>query len=180
MAFASVYVAFEGRTLISESGFESFPYMVSRYVTAPREVYGRSPAMLALPDIKMINEMSKTVIRAAHKVVDPPILLSDDGVLTSLNMRPGALNFGGVNEQGQQLAVPLQTGARVDIGLDMMEARRAGINEAFLVTLFQVLTEAPSMTATEALIRAQEKGALLGPTGGGSSPKRWGRWSSGS
>ena len=53
-------MAFEGRTLISESGFESFPYMVSRYVTAPREVYGRSPAMLALPDIKMINEMSDT------------------------------------------------------------------------------------------------------------------------
>jgi hypothetical protein len=61
---------------------------------------------------------------------------------------------------------PLFTGARVDIGLDLMEQRRRVINEAFLVTLFQILVETPSMTATEVLSRAQEKGALLAPTVG--------------
>jgi len=34
------------------------------------------------------------------------------------------------------------------------------------VTLFQILVETPQMTATEALLRAQEKGALLAPTTG--------------
>jgi hypothetical protein len=60
----------------------------------------------------------------------------------------------------------LQTNARVDIGLDMMEQRRKTINDAFLVTLFQILVDAPQMTATEAMLRAQEKGALLAPTMG--------------
>ena len=152
--------------VLSESGYNTFPYAISRYVTAPKEVYGRSPAMTVLPDIKMINEMSKTVIRAAHKIVDPPLLLQEDGVLQAFNTRPGALNYGGVDDQGRQVVQPLQSNARVDIGMDMMEQRRRVINDAFLITLFQILVETPNMTATEAMLRAQEKGALLAPTMG--------------
>ena len=166
MKWISYYVCYESRMIMSEGGYETFPYAVSRYVTAPKEIYGRSPAMTVLPDIKMINEMSKTVLRAAHKIVDPPLLLQEDGVLQAFNTRPGALNFGGVDEQGRQVVQPLQTGARVDIGMDMMEQRRRVINDAFLITLFQILVEAPTMTATEAMLRAQEKGALLAPTMG--------------
>ena len=40
------------------------------------------------------------------------------------------------------------------------------INDAFLVTLFQILTENPQMTATEVLERTREKGMLLAPTMG--------------
>ena len=166
MPWYSCYVNLDGRNVISEGGYHSMPYAVGRYVTAPKETYGRSPAMTVLPDIKMINEMSKTVLRAAHKIVDPPLLLQDDGALQAFDLRPGALNYGGVNEQGQQLVHALQTGARVDIGMDMMEQRRKTINDAFLVTLFQILVDSPQMTATEAMLRAQEKGALLAPTMG--------------
>lgn len=166
MPIYSCYVSIDGRNLMSEGGYHAMPYAVGRYVTGPKEVYGRSPAMTVLPDIKMLNEMSKTVIRAAHKLVDPPLLLQEDGALAAFDLRPGALNYGGVNEQGQQLVHALQTGARVDIGLDMMEQRRKTINDAFLVTLFQILVESPQMTATEAMLRAQEKGALLAPTMG--------------
>lgn len=166
MPWASCYVNLETREVVDEGGFHRMPYAIGRYVTGPKEVYGRSPAMTVLPDIKMLNEMSKTVIRAAHKLVDPPLLLQDDGALQAFDLRPGALNYGGVDEQGRQLVHALQTGARVDIGLDMMEQRRKVINDAFLVTLFQILVEAPQMTATEAMLRAQEKGALLAPTMG--------------
>lgn len=166
MPIYSCYAAIEGRSVVSEGGFQSMPYAVGRYVTGPKEVYGRSPAMTVLPDIKMVNEMSKTIIRAAHKMVDPPLLLQEDGALQAFDLRPGALNYGGVNEQGNQLVHPLQTGARVDIGEEMLEQRRKVINDAFLVTLFQILVDAPQMTATEAMLRAQEKGALLAPTMG--------------
>lgn len=166
MKFSSYYVALEGQKIVAEGGYTTFPYAVSRYVTSPKEIYGRSPAMLVLPDIKMINEMSKTVLRAAHKAVDPPLLLQEDGVLQAFNARPSALNYGGINERGEQMVRPLETGGRVDIGLDMMEQRRKVINDAFLITLFQILVDAPNMTATEAMLRAQEKGALLAPTMG--------------
>jgi hypothetical protein len=169
--FASYYICVESQQLVTEpGGYNSFPYSVSRYVTAPDEVYGRSPAMMALPDIKMLNEMAKTDIRAAHKLIDPPILLHDDGILgggaMTVNMRPGGLNVGGVSRDGRPMIQPFNTGARVDINEAKMEQRRMAIDDAFLVTLFQILVETPRMTATEALIRAQEKGMLLGPTMG--------------
>jgi len=171
MPFASYYIAVKEKVMVApEGGYNSFPFSVSRYVTAPDEIYGRSPAMSALPDIKMLNEMAKTDIRAAHKLIDPPILLHDDGILgggaMSVNMRPGGLNVGGVSRDGRPLIQPFNTGSRVDINEAKMEQRRQAIDDAFLVTLFQILVETPRMTATEALIRAQEKGMLLTPTMG--------------
>lgn len=170
MQYASWYISFEGKQLLSEGGYNRMPYAVSRYVTGPNEVYGRSPAMMVLPDIKMINEMSKTDIRAVHKLIDPPLLLHDDGLMGAgsmgVNIRPGGLNYGGVSMDGRQLIQPLSTGARVDINEAKMEQRRETINDAFLVTLFQILVDSPQMTATEVLTRMQEKGALLGPAGG--------------
>jgi hypothetical protein len=47
--YASYYVSVEGQMVLSEGGYNTFPYSVSRYVTGPGEIYGRSPAMLALP-----------------------------------------------------------------------------------------------------------------------------------
>lgn len=168
--WASHYIALKEKVIVQEGGYTTFPYSVSRYVTAPDEVYGRSPAMNALPDIKMLNEMSRTDIRAVHKLIDPPILLHDDGILgggaLTVNMRPGGLNPGGVDRNGRQMIQPFSTGARVDIAEAKMDQRRASIDDAFLVTLFQILVETPRMTATEALIRAQEKGMLLTPTMG--------------
>ncbi len=166
MPWESYYVVPEGRAVVAEGGYRAFPYAVSRYVTAPRETYGRSPAMTALSDIKMLNEMSKTMLRAAHKAVDPPLLLHEDGVLRAFDLRPGALNYGGVDDQGRQLVQPLDTGARIDWGMDLLEERRRAINDAFLISLFQILVDQPNMTATEAMLRAQEKGALLAPTMG--------------
>lgn len=169
--YASLYIARKEKQLVApEGGYNSFPFSVSRYLTATDEVYGRGPAMMALPDVKMLNEMAKTDIRAVHKLVDPPLLLHDDGIMGNgamqINMTPGGINFGGVNRDGRQLIQPLQTGARVDINEQKMEQKRNAIDDAFLVTLFQILVETPRMTATEALIRSQEKGMLLTPTMG--------------
>lgn len=167
MDFWSCYISIEeGRQILDEGGYRTFPFAVPRFETSPNEVYGRSPAMKVLPDIKMLNEMSKTIMRAAHMVVSPPVMLSDDGALQAFNLRPNALNHGYVDDNGRPRALPFQTNGRVDIGLDMMNQRREAINDAFFVTLFRILVEQPQITATEAMLRAQEKGQLLAPTMG--------------
>lgn len=166
MEFASCYVAFDDRSIISEGGFRVFPFAAPRFETSPRECYGRSPAMNVLPSIKTLNEQKKTILRAAQRVVDPPIMLSDDGSLQAFNVRPNALNYGYIGPDGRPLAMPFHTDARVDIGQDMMNAEREAINDAFFVTLFRILVEEPQITATEAMLRAQEKGQLLSPTMG--------------
>lgn len=166
MAFKSCYVSVEGKQLMEEGGYRTFPYAVSRYSTNPKEVYGRGPAMMVLPDIKMLNEMEKTTLRAGHMAVDPPLLLLEDGALQGFQMRPRALNFGGIDGEGRQMVQPLKTGANLPWQIEMNDGKRKLINEAFLVTLFQILVETPQITATEAMLRAQEKGQLLAPTMG--------------
>lgn len=165
MDFASYYVALAGKTLLAESGYRSFPYAISRYTTAPGEIYGRSPAMLALPAIKTLNEEKKTLLKQGHRTVDPVLLTHDDGVLDGFSLRPGAINPGGVSMDGRPLVHALPVG-NLAVGKDMMDDERLVINDAFLVTLFQILVDTPQMTATEVLERAREKGALLSPTMG--------------
>jgi hypothetical protein len=166
MAYASYYVSYEGRKLLREGGYRTMRYAVSRYVTAPREVYGRSPAMTVLADIKTVNEMQKTLLRTGQLIAEPPILLTDDGSLGPFKLRPGGLNYGALAGDGTPLAQPFAVGANLPITLEMVERQRKVLNDAFLVTLFQILVEQPQMTATEAMLRAQEKGALLAPTMG--------------
>lgn len=166
MAFYSCYVSIEGKQFVSEGGYRRFPYQIARYSTNPRETRGRGPAILMLPDIKMLNEMEKTTLRAGHMAVDPPLLMFDDGALQGFQMRPRALNFGGVSADGKPLVQPLDTGANLPWALEMTDAKRKLINEGFWLTLFQILVETPQMTATEALLRAQEKGQLLAPIAG--------------
>lgn len=164
--WASFYLALDEKAVVAEGGYLANPYATGRFTTMPGESYGRGPAMEALPDIKTLNEMSKTTLRAAHKAVDPPLLAFEDGVLSAFSTRPNAINYGGVDSQGRQLVVPMQTGANLPLAFEMEEQRRRVINDSFLVTLFQILVEQPGMTATEAMLRAQEKGALLAPTMG--------------
>lgn len=170
MPFVSRYVSVVGKKMLTErdgkeKGYNVFPYPISRYIVAPGEVYGRSPAMMALPSIQTLNEEKKTVLKQGHRVVDPVLLAHDDGVLDGFSLKPGAINFGGVNADGRELVKALPTG-NLALAKEMMEAERQAINDQFLVSLFQILVETPQMTATEVLERAREKGALLSPTMG--------------
>jgi len=165
MDYYSAYVSCEGRVTLSESGYNTFPIPVSRYSTTPGEIYGRSPAMLVLPAIKTLNEQKKTVLKQGHRTVDPVLLAYDDGVLDGFSLKPGAINPGGVSSEGRALVHALPTG-NLAIARDMMEDERMAVNDAFLVTLFQILVDSPQMTATEVMERAREKGALLAPTMG--------------
>jgi hypothetical protein len=166
MKFKSCYVAVDSKTLVRESGYRTMPYCVSRYITNSNEEYGRSPAMDVLPDIKMLNEIAKTTIRHARMLAEPPLLLPEDGELMGASLAPGALTFGGVNGAGQQMVHPLQVGGDLGLAEYLTKDRRELINNAFLVTLFQILVDTPNMTATEAMYRQQEKGALLAPAMG--------------
>jgi hypothetical protein len=119
--------------------------------------------MEVLPAVKTLNEQKKTVLKQGHRTVDPVLLAHDDGVLDTFSLRPGAINYGGVTADGRPLVTQLPVG-NVNIGRDMMQDERNTINDAFLVTVFQILTETPRMTATEVLERTREKGVLLSPT----------------
>lgn len=166
----SVYISLEGKCVMHkadeemEGGYHSFPLAVGRYDQSPNEVYGRGPAMTVLPALKTLNAEKRAYLQQAHRALAPVLLTADDGVV-GMSMRPNAVNVGGVNSQGQALVHVLPTG-EIQVGKEMMAEERQLINDAFLVTLFQILVKSPQMSATEVIERANEKGILLAPTMG--------------
>lgn len=159
--WASVYIDPEDKQVISESGFDEMPYMSPRWLKASFERgYGRSPAMTALSDTKMLSKMSEVTIRAAQKQVDPPLMLPDDGFMMPIRTVPGGLNF--YRSGTRDRIEPLQIGANNPLGLQMEEQRRQAIRSAFYVDQL-ILGQGPQMTATEVIQRTEEKMRLLGP-----------------
>src|SRR5258708_958103 len=162
--WGSYYISIDGKSLLSESGYNTFPGPVTRYEIAPGETYGRRPAMMVLPSIKTLQAENRTILEQGHRTVRPVLLTHDDG-LAGFSMRPGSLNSGGVNKDGNPLVHPLPVG-NIAIGKELMDDERAIINDAFMVNLFQVLRDSPVMTATQVMEMMNEKGILLAPTVG--------------
>jgi len=108
----------------------------------------------------MLNEMSKTTIKAAQKQVDPPLLVPDDGFILPVRTVPGGLNF--YRSGTRDRIEPLNIGANNPLGLNMEEQRRGAIRDVFYVNQL-MMQQGPQMTATEVIQRNEEKMRLLGP-----------------
>lgn len=158
----SVYLSWNYRTVLSTGAYATFPYAISRFAVAPNEVYGRGPLMSVLPTVKTLNAEKSALLKQAHRSVDPVLLVNDDALTNGVNMMPGAVNVGGVNSDGRPLVHTLPIG-NVQIGKEMMDDDRQTIKDAFFIPLFQILTETPTMTATEVIERTREKATLLAP-----------------
>jgi hypothetical protein len=164
MPFASVYIEVSKEHLIKEGGYQEFPFFVPKFTKESGETYGTSPAMVSLPDIKMLNAMSKVTIRAAQKVVDPPLVLPDDGFILPIKVNSGDINYRTPNGMNPNSKIePLATGGQIGIGMEMENQRRETIKKNFFADLFLLLADNPNMTATEVLQRVQEKMLMLAP-----------------
>lgn len=168
LPFLSVYLDKTRLHVMSVSGFQEMPFMAARFYKMPQEVYGRGPGSTALPDINMLQEMTKTVLRGAQKIVDPPMMMPDQGFLTPPNMAPGRVNYFRSGTAETDRIVPLQTGGRPDIGLDLIMNIQNRVREIFFVDQLQ-LNIGPQMTATEVMQRTEEKQRLMGPVIGRAS-----------
>ncbi len=168
--FESVYIGEQDGNIIAESGFDEFPYLPARFSKTAGEVYGRGPGMTMLPDMKMLNEMMKTVIKAAQKVVDPPLQIPDDGYLLPIKTVPGSQNFYRSNMPQQARISAIQTNGRIDIGNELLFAMRQQIIKGFYVDWMMMPADmkdpasaGKGVTATWVLQQRDEKMRMLSP-----------------
>jgi hypothetical protein len=154
-----------GRPLLLDSGnFETSPFISFRWLKGAAEVYGRSPLMSALPDIKTVNKVVELVLKNASIAVTGIWQAEDDGVLNPANVRlvPGSIIPKAVGSAG---LTPLQAPGRFDISSLMLDDLRSRIRRTLLVDRLGPV-DGPRMTATEVLERSNETARLLGATFG--------------
>ena len=160
MPFQSIYFEFGSGHIIDIGGFKELPYVVPRYLKASTEIYGRSPAMNALPDVKVLNKMVETAMKAAAKQVDPPLLVPDDSMLSPIRMSAGSLNY--YRSGSRDRIEPLQIGQATTATLNQENQRREAIQKTFHIDQLMISSQR-SMTATEVVQRNEEKMRILGP-----------------
>jgi hypothetical protein len=140
--------------------FTCSPFISFRWLKGAGEIYGRSPVMTALPDIKTANKVVELILKNASIAVTGIWLADDDGVLNPANIRlvPGSIIPKAVGSSG---LTPLQAPGRFDVSNLVLEDLRARIRRTLLIDRLGPVG-GPRMTATEVVERSVETARLLG------------------
>lgn len=159
--YESCYILKDEKIELKEGGFRRFPYICSRWWKTSGEIYGRSPAMIALSEVKTLNQMVKALIQGAQKVVNPPMQLPDDGFFGSFKTAPGSIHY--FRSGTQDRAEPIfKNSIDVGIGEDLIQGRQLQIKQAFFVDKFN-LVQNDRMTTVEVNQRVEEQLRFLSP-----------------
>ena len=144
--------------------FAYSPFICFRWLKIPSEVYGRSPVMKALPDIKTANKVVELILKNASIAVSGVWQADDDGVLniSNITLAPGTIIPKAVGSSG---LTPLRTGADFDVSQLVLSDLRAKINHSLLVDQLSSFSTT-KMTATEVLERTNQMSRILGATYG--------------
>ena len=152
-------------TFLAEGGHDTFPAYVPRWDALGGDVYGVSPGMEHLGDIKQLQHEQKRKAQAIDKMVNPPMLAS-----MALKGKPSTVLPGGTTyvdsaagQQGFQPAYLVQPRIN-EMMMDIQEVQNR-IQRGFYADLFAMMinSDRRQMTATEVAERHEEKLTLLGP-----------------
>ena len=150
--------------LLKEGRFMHSPAISFRWMKSPGEIYGRSPVMKALPDIKTANKVVELILKNASIAVTGIWQADDDGVLNPANIElvPGAIIPKAVGSQGLK---PLDMPGRFDVSELVLRDLRGRIRHALLSDQIGPVVD-KKMSATEVLERSNEMALLLSATYG--------------
>lgn len=162
--FGVIWQSSSSPVLLVEKRLSQSPFMHFRWLKSPGEIYGRSPVMKALPDIKTANKVVELILKNASIAVTGIWQTDDDGVLNPANIKlvPGAIIPKAVGSAG---LTPLGAPGRFDVSQLMLDDLRKNIRRALLVDQLGQPNDY-RMTATEVLQRAAEMARILGATYG--------------
>ena len=140
------------------SGYYEMPAYVVRWGRAAGSKFGYSPAINVLSDILTLNQLVELIIKSAEKVVDPPTLVQQRGLVGDLDLQPAGVtvvrNIDGIK--------PFLSGAQFDVSQLQREQLIRTIRQSFYVDQLE-LKDSPAMTATEVNARMELMQRLLGP-----------------
>lgn len=152
---------------LRESGHKRFPVLAPRWDVQGGDIYGNSPGMEALGDIKQLQHEQLRKAQAIDLMVNPPLQVPTSFKNRDVERFPGGITF--VDTASTQKAI--QTAYDVNLNLSYLlsdiQDVRGRVNSAFYVDLFMMISQdnaaTTRMTATEVAERHEEKMLMLGP-----------------
>ncbi len=161
LPWSSTYVMRDERIIVDEGGFREQPFVAPRFFKNHNEVEGRSPAMRALANVSMINDMMATLIRRANQDADPPLMTPDEDVL-AMDTSPGSAFA--YNPADGVIPQFLELRGRYDLPEWVVQRYEKAIQNAFYMDFFAMMSTLDrdiERTAFEIGERLKEKVDLL-------------------
>ena len=167
MAWKSVYFEYgnDNDLCLRESGYKRFPGVAPRWEVNGGDIYGNSPGMEALGDVKQLQHQNLRLGQAIDKQTNPPLQVPISMQNQKVETLPGGISYydpampnGGIKSL-YQVNLDLS-----HLKLNMDDVRHR-IDQAFYTDLFLMLSniDHTGMTATEVAERHEEKLLMLGP-----------------
>ena len=136
-----------------------------RYYVIPRwqivqNQYAYSPAVIAaLPDARLIQAMTFTLLESSEKAANPPLIATKDTVRSDMAVFAGGVTW--VDQDyderlGSALRPISQDYRGINYGVEMAQDTRALIHQAFFLDKLTLPQRTPEMTAYEVSQRVQE------------------------
>lgn len=154
----SVYLDVSATSIMREAGAPVFNYVVSRLRTLSDKPWGFSPYTLnALQDARMLQDMALVILEQGQKAVDPPVVLSSSVFSRDFNAFAGGVTEADL-EADQKLGDAMQvldTGQRINVGLELKADVRALIAESMLLNKL-MLPSLREMREVEVMVRTEE------------------------
>lgn len=157
--YGDVTVEYDTGKVVKVSQHGGFPFAVPRFEVYSDDTYGRSPAMAAMPEIKAINSLRKTLLDAGVRAIKPPLFMN--GLLGNVNLEAGAINRNANFDKNSVWTYPAPTD--FPVGKDLMTEILESLKCAFYIDVFQAIEQGKYMTATEVTARTRNKVDNLAP-----------------
>lgn len=169
MAFSSCYFE-QGQDnpekYLRESGYKRFPALAPRWETVGNDIYGHSPGMECLGDVKQLQHEQLRKGQAIDYKANPPLQIPvalKDNVKARL---PGGASYYDQMTPGGGIRTAFEVNLDLnDLREDIIDVRQR-IEAAYYVDLFRMISSSEmksGVTATEIAERHEEKLLMLGP-----------------
>lgn len=167
MAWKSIYFEPGGNEdqILRESGFKEFPALCPRWAVSGGDIYGNSPAMETLGDIKQLQHEQLRKAQGIDYKTKPPLQAPTSLKSRDVDTLPGGISF--VDAAAPNGGIRSAFEVNIDLShlLNDIQDVRERIKGGFYADLFLMLANGtnPQMTATEVAERHEEKLLMLGP-----------------
>jgi hypothetical protein len=158
--YVSIYIDLENNHLISEVASWSQIYCIPRWQTVSGSQYAYSPAAVAgLPDARLLQAMTLTLLEAGEMAVRPPLLATKEAIRSDIAVYAGGITW--VDAQyderlGEALRPITQDKSGLPFGIEVSEEKKAMLQQAFYLNKLSLPPPDREMTAYETGQRIQE------------------------
>ncbi len=164
MPYESISYCLDDDCVVEESGYNEFPYMVTRFLKWGEGAYGIAPARLVYPDIKQTQFLNR-ILDMLGEVAAFPRILELANQVGEVDLRAGGRTL--INTESAALGFPREwaTQGRYDVGMDRLKQKQESINRAFFLPMLELWQQnKQQMTAAEVYARENERVMLFSPS----------------